>query len=503
MSLVGLDWNASRVLAVLGPAGDYPLPVPLEPPALELPAAVSLHGPRPEVGGAGLRHVREAPHVVCRNFLPELGASAARTWRHGRHALDAAQATRLVWQRLHGLCRDATGVVLAVPGYLDAGQADALRGLGTSLRLALLGSVPMPLAAALAGHALQHWSHSALVIDVDEHALTFALVRAVAEQAHVVEVRSLPPLGLRHWKERLVDAISDCCIWQTRRDPRDMPATEQGLYDQLDGLLDACARELPVQVALQGTTWYQHLLMQPEQTAAFCAPFVREAVRVAGEMLGGLAEGDPAGVVLLTHQASRLPGLQAALQGLYPAAGASETVIPRPRTAVEDFGENLLFESDEPTVGGVHVLPLDAPARAAHTLGELLLRGELPKGHLDGSAPLPLTQAVEAGPARLHCHGRDCVLKDPSVLLGSQHGCQVVFDPRQHPQVADRHCEIVFDRRTFLLFNRSRAGTLVNDAPVTGSVTLRAGDWIRLGPGGPALRFLGRPLPRTTLVTTA
>src|SRR5436190_1155505 len=114
------------------------------------------------------------------------------------------------------------------------------------------------------------------------------------------------------------------------------------------------------------------------------------------------------------------------------ACTISSTACSTPRSAVEDFGENLLFESDEPTIGGVYILPLDAPARAAHTLGELLLRGELPKGHLDGSAPLPLTQSVEAGPARLHFHGRDFLLKDPSILLGSQHGCQVVFDPRQH-----------------------------------------------------------------------
>ena len=29
MSVVGLDWNATRALAVLGPAGDYPLATPI------------------------------------------------------------------------------------------------------------------------------------------------------------------------------------------------------------------------------------------------------------------------------------------------------------------------------------------------------------------------------------------------------------------------------------------------------------------------------------------
>jgi pSer/pThr/pTyr-binding forkhead associated (FHA) protein len=42
-----------------------------------------------------------------------------------------------------------------------------------------------------------------------------------------------------------------------------------------------------------------------------------------------------------------------------------------------------------------------------------------------------------------------------------------------------------------VLYTRSKEGTLVNDSPVTGSVMLRAGDWIRLGARGPVVRFLG------------
>ena len=49
----------------------------------------------------------------------------------------------------------------------------------------------------------------------------------------------------------------------------------------------------------------------------------------------------------------------------------------------------------------------------------------------------------------------------------------------------------MFDHRTYLLFNRSRDGTLVNDALVVGSAVLQPGDWIRLGPEGPLVRFLG------------
>jgi hypothetical protein len=192
-----------------------------------------------------------------------------------------------------------------------------------------------------------------------------------------------------------------------------------------------------------------------------------------------------------------------ALRGLHERwNGPTETTVDRPRTSVEDFGENLLFESAEATAG-VFVLAPDAPARAVHQLGEAFLRNELPRGHLDTSAPLPLTQSVEVGPARLHFQGHDYLLKDTSFMLGTLSGCNLVVDADLYPQVDERHCEVRFDRRTFLLFDRSQGGTLVNDAPVLGSVVLRAGDWIRLGDGGPMLRFLGRPRLRTSLVTTA
>ena len=53
-----------------------------------------------------------------------------------------------------------------------------IRSLGQELRLPILGSLTLPLAAALAGYADQSWSESVLVLDVDDHALSIADVRA-------------------------------------------------------------------------------------------------------------------------------------------------------------------------------------------------------------------------------------------------------------------------------------------------------------------------------------
>ena len=141
-------------------------------------------------------------------------------------------------------------------------------------------------------------------------------------------------------------------------------------------------------------------------------------------------------------------------------------------TTTEDFGEDLLKDSgnDSPPLA---ILPVDGPARAAHALAALFERGDLARGHLTHGIPLPSPMPLEAGPPRVQFQGQNFLLEDPSFFLGSQQGCQMQFDPEMHPGVAPRHCEIIYDYRSFILVDRSRDGTLVNDNPVTGSVVLR------------------------------
>ncbi len=180
MSVVGLDWNATRALAVLGPAGDYPLPVALEPPSAELPMLLDLTGREPVVGGMARRRCRISPHQMCHGFLARLGATAG--WKHGRRPFDAAAAVTHIWHGLHGLCRASKAIVLALPAYLEQAQADHLRALGEKQKLAVLGSVSNVLAAALAGHTQQLWTRAAVVVDVDDHALSIALVLTAEER---------------------------------------------------------------------------------------------------------------------------------------------------------------------------------------------------------------------------------------------------------------------------------------------------------------------------------
>ncbi|MSU78630.1 MAG: FHA domain-containing protein [Gemmataceae bacterium] len=498
MTLLGLDWNATRVRAVVGPARDYPLPTSLDAPHAELALACDLQQVKPELGAAALGVSRVRPRTICQGFLPYLTAEAGHgpRWQAGRNELDARSACEMVWRRLQPLASSARGVFVVTPGYFQPAQADTLRRMGELIKLPILGSLPTPLAIALAGHLEQFWSRSTLVLDVDEGALTLGWVKALDDRAHLLTCRSFSHLGLRFWRDRLINMLSDLFVFQHRRDPRDVPGAEQSLFDQLEVLADASLQRRAIQLGVQGQQWFKHLLVHPEQTSQFCQVLVNKAVAEVDDLMMTCPTGESPRGILLTHEAGRLPGLVEALRSLVKPTFASE-----PRRVVGggsgfhgDFGDELLFHEDEPR--GVWVLPPEALARSAHSLAESALQDVIQRGHLETIVPISVPLAADIGPPRLHFQGRDILLREANFNIGTQFGCQLWLDRADHPDVDAVHCEIVYDRRVYTMYNHSRDCTLVNDHPVTGSVLLHAGDRIRLGPRGPQARFLGKTLPR-------
>jgi hypothetical protein len=472
MNLLGLDLNAGRLRAVSNRGGSLG-PLPLSGAGPELPLALHLHGRTPEVGRPALAVCRQVPHRVCVDFLPHLPDSqlAARVWSAPPHRLDAAGALATVFKHAQGLFREADSAVLTLPAYLSPAQVDALLRVAGEQRLPVLASLSSPLAAALAAHASNRLTPNVAVIDIDSHALTLASLVTEGMRVRVLDTQSVPRLGMNAWRDRLMNVLADACVRQSRRDPRDCPDAEQSLFDRLDDLLEACRQGEPTQLGLQSPRWFQNLIVPAEQTVAVCAGLVHQVLEQLHALLTTTPSGWPArpGLVILTHPAGRLPGLFDALQNYLTAnrrAGAAEL--------------NLF------------VLAADALARSAFALAEQVLeRGAAPRGHLTLAATLPPNEPVQNGPARLRFQGREHLLADTSFTLGKQPGCSLVVDG-DYPGVAPRHCEICRDRVQFVLWDRSKTGTLVNGRRVLPSMTLQPGDWIRLGPAGPVLRFLGQ-----------
>jgi len=487
MTLVGLDLNDGRACAVQGSQGDFPAALPLGADAEILPLTLCLEGRQIEVGRVGEKLRRRLPHLTCHGYLPRLGET--HRWSAGKHSLDSMQALETFWRALPRTIGTRNDIVLALPGYLSRWQCDQARHLALKAGLNVMGSLPAPLAAALSSYADQQWTDSVVVVDLDEHALCLALVDATGASAHLREVRQFPQLGGHAWRERLINAVADCCVLQTRRDPRDCGQAEQGIYDQLDFLTGACVQGRLAQLTIGGSSWFQNLVIAPEETTAFCGNLVRHAVREIKHMLTSLGEHAPQ-AVLLTANVGRLPGLTAAISRLVdntaetPAGGSN-----RPPSD-DDFGINLLQDSGEDGCG-VFTLARGAAAQGAYGLAAAFQRGDLPHEHLEAVAPLPIPWPAEVGPARLTCQGNTFTLDGSTFLIGTQPGCQLLVDAKRHPDATARHCEIYFDHRTYVLFNRAAEGTRVNDAIITGTAVLYPGDRIHLGGSGPVIKFLG------------
>src|SRR5579871_6032 len=357
MTLIGLDLNATRARAIggenQGSVPRAPLGLPLDGNERELPLAISLEERRPQVGRPGASLCRRWPHLTCLDFLPHLGDD--RTWDAGRHRLDAAGAMSLVCEHLQRKLSRADGVTVALPSYFSPAQAALLANLAGRARWQLLGSVPAPVAVALAAHEHLPWSGLALVVDLDGHALTFSAVAVRDDVLRVVHTQTVPQLARGVWLCRLLDCAALRCVRLSRRDPRESAETEQLLYDQLASLLDTRLGDAPAQMVLQTPHWYQHLKFSPAELTTFCAPLVQRALDEIQDYFGAIASFGPVGALLLTGAVGRLPGLAAGIDGLilHPEPGQSTDPLTQPSPPPEgedwfegaDFGEDLLEES--------------------------------------------------------------------------------------------------------------------------------------------------------------
>jgi hypothetical protein len=328
---------------------------------------------------------------------------------------------------------------------------------------------------------------SLLMIDVDGHALTWSILQREGDELRLRLVRPSTHLGRGAWLRKLMDGVAARCVRQSRRDPRESPETDQSSYDQLAQLID---EPLPpvARLRLQGAGWYHHLSVAREDLVAITAPVLRQAIAELDAAVTEMAQVGRPAAALLTSAAAGLPGLTAAVES---RLGAILPTFSAEEDDESDLG-NLLVST--PGKCGVQILPPDALARAAHAQALRVHRGEAETAHPQGIA-LPSSAAStsrsDPGPARLSFRGQDHPLVGTPFVLGRDPTCDLVFESELYPHVSARHCEITYDRRAYLLCDRSRHGTFVNDRPVS-QAALHSGDWIRLGPQGPLLRFLGR-----------
>ncbi len=375
----GLSLTATAAQAVAGVTGaDRPRVAPLGAGSDELPLMVRLDARPVVVGAAGL--CRKAPHLLCANYLPQLGH--ARQWRAGRGATVTPEAAvAATFDAIQAKLAGAEAVGVTLPAYLTAAQVKTALELAAKARLPVRGSACTALAIAahraaalLAADAVPGLDRdgsrpdwvvplrppaggpaAVVVVDCDDYALTACVVGVDPAAVQLVGQTAWPKASLKLWADRLVDALSDRCVRLCRRDPRDSADAEQALYDQFDAALDRARTGQAVTLTVRSEHWFQDLVHQPGELDGHCAGLADRAAAGIAEAVRAARLPVPPRAVWLTHAAARLPGLVAAVH----------------RTQSE--------QTD------VSALPPFAAAEATAALVPRWLAGHLPRAHADSS----------------------------------------------------------------------------------------------------------------------
>jgi molecular chaperone DnaK (HSP70) len=352
-----LDLNADRIWALSGSGGQGPRVDRIEGEHSELPLVLSLEGRNVEVGHAGTRLVRKSPHQVCAGFLPRLGQNCE--WHHGRHRLGPNGALKHVFARLAEALPNRLAMAIALPAYLANAQVNLLVQTAREAGLPILGALPRNLAAGLASYADHPWHDLGIVVDVDDHALTLGIFRPNDADLCTMGQKALPQLGLKAWRERLMAAIADRCIRTSRRDPRECPDADQMVYEQLDRVFEACSQNRPASLEVQGSQWFQTVVLTPAEAAAATMALARHTAEEIHAALAWAEQQLTSASIYFTAGVGRLPGLAA---------------------AVYQRCENK---------AAVAVLPASAAALAAYELCRRIHKGDLAAGYFGSAAPLP------------------------------------------------------------------------------------------------------------------
>lgn len=361
---VGLDLTATRLRGV-SVGGGKSRALVLDAAHEELLLFLALDRRNPEPGRAGYSLCRTTPHLVCSNFLAQLGQP--RQWQAGRHTVTPETALQAVLEKARStVSAETASAGLTLPAYLTAAQVKRVWDLATKARLPLIGSVVAPLAIVAdrapwvlgtesapdpTDSSRPEWvvpirpqppgPSSVVVVDADEYALSATIVSV---DEHVVRLGASavwPTASRRLWKDRLIDLLSDRCVRLCRRDPRDSATVEQSLYEQLDTALDRVRVGDTVTLSLRSDHWYQDLVLTPDEFDAGCVGLARIGAEGVRDLLrSGDLPGPPRGV-WLTPAASRLPGLahaihrnvadETAVQALAPSAVAEAVARMVPR----------------------------------------------------------------------------------------------------------------------------------------------------------------------------
>ena len=199
---------------------------------------------RYQFGQTAWQQARRAPREINNRYWHRLSTQPlSPALGPARHTAD------LVHAHLQALLADVSGdLALVIPGAMEPAQLSLLLGIIETLPVTPSAVVHR---SALVGAGIgEQCAH----VELHLHQASITPVHMIDGMATTGDTQLLPGFGLLGLIDDIAEIIGQQFVSQTRFDPQRRAETEQALYEQIPGLLNALATQGEVSCSVEGHT---------------------------------------------------------------------------------------------------------------------------------------------------------------------------------------------------------------------------------------------------------
>ena len=464
MTIIGLELNDSGILAA---GGSPPRLLDLDGQVQESPGFALPQNKGLLVGKTAENKAHLFPRQILNHFWDQLNTEKlAQSGKYAphNHAEIVYRHLSLIWQQLQPHVDE---IVMTVPSFYDREQLGLLLGIAQELGMPVKGFMPQALAAS------SYVSPEKMLLYLDIH-LHRVEVTYLEQGKHLTirDSATTSDKGLLHLYREWVDSIAQEFVRTTRFDPFHQAASEQELYDRLPGILSHLKHNPSMIFEISGGATPYSITIERDLIIRKAESVYEEILRLIKRMQHKRGKVPSPLALQLSHRLCRLPGCKEMLATLKDARihelerGAAAGVAPEiwNQLAAQGKNEGISFFTSRPW------------QRQQQTADQL------PSAE----------NAMQTGPTHLLYRSIAYPITETPMTVGckcdsGQKGVTIVVEAAG---VSPKHCTIALQGEEVVLSNISDQGTFVDEEQVTGSITLKLGQKIRIGSPGQHLQVI-------------
>jgi hypothetical protein len=405
------------------------------------------------IGNAAFAQARIHPRRIQHRFWSNLDTKPLADQRF-RHLSAADLASRQLEQMWQAAGADKSGLVVAVPAYMQPQQLGLLLGIAAEIGIPIVAMVD----AAVAATRREYRNAVPVHIDMSLHTTSISRMSQPGN-AQIERTELLEDCGVYALFDTWLNTVAEAFVQQSRFDPLHTAETEQMLVDRLAGWLTEASHQEQVRLEFE----FRGTRYDAELEAISLVGAVAPIYQQIASRLRAVYRADEVPAIQISDRVSRMPGLAEMLT----ARVGGEVFVLEPGATAR--GALARCRDSSATSGGVSLvrqLPWDQSAtEIGHEVSERASFG-VPTHLLFGNV------AWQIGNSPLD--------------LGSQDtgDARAITLAAEMPGLSRRHCSLTRVNGQCILEDHSRYGTFLNGHRIDGTSVLQTGDVLRVGSPG-------------------